>query len=194
MRKGTFLRTTEETNIGMDLCIDGKGEYLIDTGIGFFDHMLCLMSKHGLMDLKIKAKGDIHVDCHHTVEDVGIVLGKCVKEAVGDKKGIKRYGSAVVPMDEALVMVTLDLSGRAYTVFNGKFNSPNVGNMSTESVEEFFTAVAFNGEMNIHVNVLYGKNTHHIIEAIFKAFGRALREATTIDTKIKGIMSTKGSL
>lgn len=187
-------RKTNETNITIEVNLDGEGIYNIDTGIGFFDHMLTLAAKHGIMDLNIKAEGDLYVDAHHTVEDVGIALGKCIEKALGDKKGITRYGTSFLPMDETLAMVSMDLSGRPYLVFEAEFNSPMVGEMDTELVEEFFRAVAFNAGITLHAKVLYGKNTHHMIEALFKAFGRALREAVTKDERIKGVMSTKGSL
>jgi len=187
-------RNTNETNITIEINLDGEGIYNIDTGIGFFDHMLTLAAKHGIMDLNIKAEGDLYVDAHHTVEDVGIALGKCIEKALGDKKGITRYGTSFLPMDETLAMVSMDLSGRPYLVFEAEFNSPMVGEMDTELVEEFFRAVAFNAGITLHAKVLYGKNAHHMIEALFKAFGRALREAVTKDERIKGVMSTKGSL
>lgn len=187
-------RKTTETNITIEVNLDGEGIYNIDTGIGFFDHMLSLAAKHGIIDLSIKAEGDLYVDAHHTVEDVGIALGKCIEKALGDKKGITRYGTSFLPMDETLAMVSMDISGRPYLVFEAEFNSPMVGEMDTELVEEFFRALAFNAGITLHTKVLYGKNAHHMIEALFKAFGRALREAVTKDERIKGVMSTKGSL
>jgi imidazoleglycerol-phosphate dehydratase len=187
-------RKTNETNITIEVNLDGEGIYNIDTGIGFFDHMLTLAARHGIMDLNVKAEGDLYVDAHHTVEDVGIALGKCIEKALGDKKGISRYGTAFLPMDETLAMVSMDISGRPYLVFEAEFNSPMVGKMDTELVEEFFRAVAFNAGITLHAKVIYGKNAHHMIEALFKAFGRALREAATKDERIKGVMSTKGSL
>lgn len=194
MREASVERKTKETDIKINLSLDGEGKYDISTGIGFFDHMLNLMTKHGLLDLKIKAVGDLDVDCHHTVEDVGIVLGQCLKKALGDKKSIKRYGTSFVPMDETLASVSLDISGRAYLVFNHEFTVDKVGSMDTEIVEEFLRAFAFNAGITLHVRVLYGKNNHHIIEAIFKALGRAINEGVTIDNRIKGVMSTKGEL
>lgn len=194
LRKAEVCRLTGETDIVVEVNLDGEGTYTIDTGIGFFDHMLCLMSKHSITDLNIKAKGDLYVDGHHTVEDVGITFGKCIEKALGDKSGIKRYGTSFVPMDEALAMVSMDISGRPFLVFDAEFNSERVGEMDAELVEEFFRAVAVNAGITLHVKVLYGKNTHHMIEGIFKAFGRALREAVTKDERIKGVMSTKGSL
>lgn len=187
-------RETKETDINVEVNIDGEGKCNIDTGIGFFDHMLNLMAVHGGMDLKIKAKGDLYVDCHHTVEDVGITLGSCLKEALGDKVGIKRYGTAYTPMDESLAFVSLDISGRSYLVFDAEFTVDRVGGLDTEMVEEFFRALAFNAGITLHIKIMYGKNNHHKIEGIFKAFGRALKEAMTIDEKIKGVMSTKGVL
>lgn len=187
-------RETKETDIKVEVNLDGEGKCNIDTGIGFFDHMLNLMAVHGGMDLKVKAEGDLNVDCHHTVEDVGITLGTCLKEALGDKVSIKRYGTAYTPMDESLAFVSLDISGRAYLVFDGEFTVDRVGDLDTEMVEEFFRALAFNAGITVHIKIMYGKNNHHKIEAIFKAFGRALKEAMTIDEKIKGVMSTKGVL
>lgn len=194
MRAAQIDRKTSETDISIEINLDGSGKYDINTGIGFFNHMLCLMSKHGLMDVKIKAKGDLYVDSHHTVEDVGIAFGKCIEKALEDKSGIKRYGTVFLPMDEALAMVSMDISGRPYIVFDAEFNSDRVGEMDTELVEEFFRAVAFNAGITLHEKILYGKNSHHMIEALFKAFGKALKEAVTKDERIKGVMSTKGSL
>ena len=193
-REATISRNTNETKISMTLNIDGSGEFKGTTGIGFFDHMLNLFTKHGLLDLEVNCEGDLFVDCHHTVEDVGIVLGLCIKEALKDKAGIKRYGTSYLPMDETLAMVSLDLSGRAFLVFDAEFTMPMVGELQTEMVEEFFRAVAFNAGITLHGKVLYGKNNHHMIEALFKGFARALAEATTIDPRIKGVMSTKGSI
>ncbi len=195
MARSTELsRKTAETDIWLKLDIDGSGRSLIDTGIGFLDHMLTLFSKHGLLDLEVKASGDLNVDAHHTVEDIGIVLGQAVKNALGDKKSIKRYGMSCVPMDEALAAVTVDIGGRPYLVFNVKYTNEYVGDMETELVEEFFRAVSVNAGMNIHINVMYGNNNHHITEAVFKAFARALDEAATVDSRIEGVMSTKGIL
>lgn len=193
-RIAEIKRKTGETDITLSVNIDGNGKGEINTGIGFFDHMLNLFSRHGLFDLSVKANGDLYVDSHHTVEDVGIVLGQAVKEALGDKKSIKRYGTMFIPMDEALAMVSIDLSGRPFLVFDAEFTQDMVGNMDTELVEEFFRAVAFNAGMCLHIKVLYGSNNHHMIEAVFKAFGRALDEATKLDDRIEGVMSTKGSL
>jgi imidazoleglycerol-phosphate dehydratase len=193
-RFAEIKRKTGETDIVLSIELDGKGNTEIETGVGFFDHMLNLFSKHGLFNTNIKAIGDLHVDSHHTIEDVGIALGQAIKEALGDKKSIKRYGTMFLPMDESLAMVSIDLSGRPYLVFDAKFTQDSVGSMDTELVEEFFRAVAFNAGMNLHIKVLYGSNNHHMIEAIFKAFGRALDEATRLDERIEGVMSTKGSL
>ncbi|HOJ11495.1 MAG TPA: imidazoleglycerol-phosphate dehydratase HisB [Clostridiales bacterium] len=193
-RKAYIERKTNETNIKISINIDGEGKSSINTGIGFFDHMLDLFAKHGLFDLQIQAEGDLNVDCHHTVEDAGIVLGQAIKEALGDKKMIRRYGLSYVPMDEALAMVSLDLSGRPFLVYDGGFTSEKIGNLNTQMIEEFFRAAAFNSGITLHIKVLYGKNDHHKTEAIFKAFGRALDEATKQDERIKGVMSTKGIL
>lgn len=193
-RKAEISRKTNETDVYVKLNVNGRGKYEIDTGIGFLDHMLILFAKHGLFDISIKAKGDLYVDAHHTVEDIGIVMGQALKEALGDKSCVKRYGTAHVPMDEALAMVVLDLSGRPFLVFDARFTADRVGEMDTELVEEFFRAFAFNAGINLHIKVLYGSNNHHIIEAIFKAFGRALDEATVVDERIDGVMSTKGVL
>lgn len=195
MSRSTELsRKTAETDISLKLNIDGSGISTINTGIGFFDHMLTLFSKHGLLDLEVKACGDLQVDAHHTVEDTGIVLGQALKEALGDKKSIKRYGTSHVPMDEALAMVSLDFGGRPYLVCNVSYTNERVGDMDTELVEEFFRAVSTNAGMNLHINVLYGSNNHHIAEAVFKAFGRAVDEAARKDDRIEGVMSTKGTL
>lgn len=193
-RKSSISRNTFETSISVDMNIDGDGKYSIDTGMGFLDHMLTMISKHGMIDLNVKAKGDLNVDFHHTVEDIGIVIGKCIKEALGDKNHIKRYGTFFIPMDESLEMVSIDLSGRPYLVFDAEFKSQKIGDMDTELIEEFFRAVAFNSDMTLHVKSLYGKNTHHVIEGMFKAFGHAFREAYTIDNEINGVMSTKGTI
>ncbi|MFL0250374.1 imidazoleglycerol-phosphate dehydratase HisB [Clostridium neuense] len=194
VRKANIQRKTGETDISVELDLDGEGKYEIDTGIGFFDHMLSLMAKHGLLDLKVKAKGDTYVDSHHTVEDVGIVIGECIKKALSDKASINRYGTAFVPMDEALAQVSMDISGRPFLVFDAEFTTDKLGTFDTEMVEEFFRAVAFNSGITLHVRVLYGKNNHHMIEGAFKAFGRALCEAVSRNKRIKGVMSTKGML
>ncbi len=194
MRAAVIERETFETSIKCQINIDGTGENNISTGIGFFDHMLTHISKHGFMDITLKAKGDIEVDCHHTVEDVGIVLGKALQKALGDKKGIKRYGFFVLPMDEALILCSLDISGRPYLNFDAKFLTDRCGDMDMEMVEEFFRAVCTNCGMNLHIKMLEGKNSHHIAEGIFKAFGKALDMATSYDERINGVLSTKGML
>jgi imidazoleglycerol-phosphate dehydratase len=194
MRKSKIERKTKETEIKLELNIDGKGDSGIKTGIPFFDHMLTLMSKHGLFDLKIKAKGDLDVDFHHLVEDVGICIGKTVNEALGKKAGIRRYGFALTPMDEALAMIALDISGRGCLVFNAAAKKKEKNSFDLELAEEFFTAMSRSGNITLHINVLYGKNLHHIIEAMFKGVGRALGEAFSIDKRVKGIPSTKGKL
>ncbi len=195
MRKAKVERKTSETEVKINLNLDGEGKYSIDTSIPFLDHMLSLMCKHGLFDLNIKAKGDLEVDDHHTVEDVGIVLGKAFKQAIGDKKGISRYGEASVPMDEALASVSLDISGRPYLVYKVELNKKRkIKNFDTDLVEDFLQAFVSNSGITLHVSAPYGRNAHHIIEAIFKAMGRALRQAVAIDLRVKGIPSTKKSL
>lgn len=193
-RKAVINRKTNETDISMTLNLDGSGKANIITGIGFFDHMLNSFTRHGLFDMDCNVKGDLYVDTHHSIEDTGIVLGKAIKEAVGDKKSIKRYGSMMLPMDETLVLCALDLSGRPYLVFDGDFSTDRVGYFDTEMVKEFFYAVSYSAEMNLHLKVISGSNNHHIIEAMFKAFAKALDEATIIDPRITDLMSTKGSL
>lgn len=187
-------RKTGETEIECTLKLDGKGDSSIDTGVGFFDHMLKSFARHGLFDLELSCKGDIYVDCHHTVEDVGIVLGQAIREALGDKKSIRRYGDIILPMDEALIMCAIDLSGRPYLVFDGKFSSERVGYLDTQMVREFFYAVSYSAGMNLHIRQLSGENDHHIIEGMFKAFAKALDEATMKDSRIKTVLSTKGTL
>jgi len=193
-RSAKILRESNETNIEVRINLDGSGNYEGDTGIGFFDHMLNLFAKHGLLDLYVKAVGDLFVDSHHTIEDVGIVIGMAIKEALKGKEGIKRYGTSFVPMDETLASVSLDLSGRAYLVFDAEFTVDKIGGFDCEMVEEFFRAVATNGGITLHARVIYGKNNHHMVEALFKALGKALSEALTYDKRIKGVLSTKGSL
>ena len=193
-REAEIKRKTNETDISLKLELDGSGVSDIDTGIGFFDHMLERFSKHGFFDLEAKVAGDLAVDGHHTIEDTGIVLGTAIKKALGDKKGIKRYGSCILPMDETLVLCAVDLSGRPYLAFDADFTAERVGYMETEMVKEFFYAVSYKAKMNLHIKVLSGSNNHHIIEGMFKAFARALDEATGIDERITGILSTKGSL
>ncbi|MCB2318669.1 imidazoleglycerol-phosphate dehydratase HisB [Clostridium tagluense] len=193
-RQAKIERESSETKIDISINLDGSGKYECNTGIGFFDHMLCLFAKHGLLDLYVAVAGDLNVDSHHTIEDVGIVLGSVIKEAMKGKDGIKRYGTSFVPMDETLATVSLDLSGRAYLVFEGDFTVDLIGSFDTEMVEEFFRAVAVNAGITLHARVLYGKNNHHMVEALFKAFGKALSEALTYDDRIKGVLSTKGCL
>ncbi len=193
-RQSSIKRTTSETDIQLTLNIDGKGEANVDTGIGFFDHMLKSFAKHGLFDLDVKVKGDLIVDCHHTIEDVGIVLGEAIKEAVGDKKSIRRYGDIILPMDEALILCAVDLSGRPYLVFDGTFTSDRVGYFDTQMVKEFFYAISYAAGMNLHLKQISGENDHHIIEGMFKAFAKALDEATVKDSRITSVLSTKGSL
>ncbi len=193
-RSASISRKTSETDIELVLDIDGSGETEIDTGIGFFDHMLNSFARHGLFNLKLKVKGDLHVDCHHTIEDTGIVLGEAIKKALGDKKSIKRFGSFLLPMDETLVMCAIDLSGRPYFVYNAEFNTDRVGYFDTEMVKEFFYAVSYSAGMNLHIKEMYGENAHHVIEAMFKAFARALDEATMIDSRVTGLPTTKGAL
>ena len=187
-------RKTAETQVAVKLNPDGEGKCEIDTGIGFLDHMLTLFAKHGFMDLAVKAKGDLEVDCHHTVEDIGIVLGEALKEAMGDKAGIHRYGNCFIPMDETLAQVCLDFSGRPFLIFGAEIPKIKLGNYETEMTEEFFRAVAMNCGLTLHIRVLYGSNVHHIIEAIFKAFARSVAEAAAVDLRVKGVMSSKGVL
>ena len=194
MRTASIERNTFETKIKLSINLDAQEPVEIDTGVGFFDHMLTLFARHSRLSLVVKVDGDLHVDSHHTVEDVGIVLGQAIKEALGDKAGINRYGTSFVPMDETLGMASLDLSGRAYLVFDASFDNPKLGAFDTELVEEFFQALAFNLQMNLHLKILHGKNSHHKAESLFKATGRALREAITINPDIKGVNSTKGML
>ena len=193
-RTASIERVTGETAIKAALTLDGSGQTAVATGIGFFDHMLILLGKHGLFDLTVAAKGDLEVDGHHTVEDTGIVLGQVLAKALGDKTGIKRYGTAFVPMDEALAMVSLDISGRPYLVFDAVLPSERVGQFDSELTEEFLRALSLHAGLTLHVRLLSGKNTHHMIEAIFKALGRALDEATRQDDRIQGVMSTKGMI
>lgn len=194
IRTATIKRTTAETGIQMTLLVDGSGQSAVSTSVPFLDHMLTLFTRHGLFDLSVQASGDTDIDFHHTVEDVGIVLGQVFREALGDKQGIRRYGFARVPMDEALADVTVDLSGRPYLVYNVKIAAATVGSFDTELTREFFQAFANSCGCNLHLNLLYGDNAHHIIEACFKAFARALDTATTLDDRISGVMSTKGLL
>ena len=194
MRIGKLNRTTNETRIDVDLNLDGMGNTEISSGIGFFDHMLNLFAAHGQFDLKVNCTGDLHVDGHHSIEDIGIALGTALKTALGDKRGITRYGTFFLPMDETLALVSLDISGRPFLVCEIGELAPMVGNFDTELVEEFLRAFAFNAGLTLHVKIIHGKNSHHKIEAIFKALGHALKSAVTIDEKIHGIPSTKGIL
>ena len=193
-RVADVTRKTQETDIKVSLNLDGSGTSNITTGIGFFDHMLQGFTKHGFYDMDVTVKGDLHVDGHHTVEDTGIVLGQAISKALGDKKGIKRYGSMILPMDETLVMCAIDLCGRPYFVMDAEFSAPMVGDFDTQLVKEFFYAVSYSAAMNLHIKVLNGSNDHHKIEAIFKAFAKALDEASMIDPRIEGVLSTKGAL
>lgn len=194
IRESRIKRETKETNVDVHINIDGQGENNINTGIGFLDHMLEQISRHGFFNMEIKAEGDLHVDYHHTVEDIAIVMGQTLGKALGDKQGIKRYATIFTPMDEALSMVSIDLSGRPYLHLDVEFTGHRTGNFEVQLVEEFFRALAFNSGMTLHIKCIHGRNDHHIIESIFKAFGRALDEATSIDNRIKGVMSTKGKL
>ena len=193
-RRAEIERKTAETQISIKLNLDGEGTCDIATGIGFLDHMLTLLAKHSFMDLTVKAKGDLEVDSHHTVEDIGIVLGEALQEALGDKAGIHRYGNCFIPMDETLAQVCLDFSGRPFLVFDAEIPKIQLGNYDTEMTEEFFRAVAVHCGLTLHIRVLYGSNVHHIIEAIFKAFARAVAEAAAVDPRVKGVMSSKGVL
>ncbi len=194
-RKAEIVRKTGETDIKLMLNLDGKGDAQIDTGIGFFDHMLNSFARHGFFDLDVKASGDIMVDCHHTIEDTGIVLGQAIAKAIGDKEGIERFGSFMLPMDDALVLCAIDLSGRPYLSFDMNFTTDRVGYMDTEMVKEFFYAVSYSAGMNIHLKQISGENNHHIIEAAFKAFAKALDIATGKNERLEGkVLSTKGSL
>ena len=194
MRTASIKRKTSETDIAITLNLDGTGKADIETGIGFLDHMLKSFAKHGFFDLTVKVKGDLYVDCHHTIEDTGIVLGEAIKEALGDKKSIKRYGSMLLPMDETLVLCAIDLSGRPYLNFKGEFTTDRVGDFDTEMFREFFYAVSYSAGMNLHIKQLDGDNNHHIIEAMFKAFAKAIDEAVSIDPRIIDVLSTKGAL
>lgn len=193
-RTAVVSRKTGETDIGITLSLDGTGKAEVSTGIGFFDHMLNSFARHGLFDLKVSVKGDLEVDSHHTIEDTGIVLGQAIREAVGEKKGIKRFGNFVLPMDETLILCALDLSGRPYLKENLQFSVEKVGDFDTEMVHEFFYAVSYSAGMNLHLKQLDGGNNHHIIEAAFKAFAKALDEAVSYDERICDVLSTKGSL
>jgi imidazoleglycerol-phosphate dehydratase len=193
-RTAIIDRQTRETQIHLELNLDGAGQGSWNTGVGFFDHMLELFARHGAFDLTVEAKGDLHVDQHHTVEDVGICLGQAIKQALGDKQGIRRYGHFTLPMEETLCTTAIDLSGRYYLVFQAQFPSPKIGQFDTELVEDFWQAVAANALCNLHVQVPYGRNSHHISEAIFKCAARALRMAVEPDPRMTGVPSTKGTL
>ncbi|GGH72528.1 imidazoleglycerol-phosphate dehydratase [Compostibacillus humi] len=194
MRQAKISRNTKETEIELELNIDGTGKASIDTGIGFFDHMLTLLAKHGLFDLTVKCRGDLEVDQHHSVEDVGIALGQAFHQAIGNKEGINRYASVTIPMDESLSTVTVDISGRPYLVYRVEGLKDKVGNFDTELVEEFFQGFTNNAKINLHIQLAYGRNTHHCIESIFKGFGRALDQASLLNPRIQGVPSTKGLL
>ncbi|MCH5259251.1 MAG: imidazoleglycerol-phosphate dehydratase HisB [Lachnospiraceae bacterium] len=193
-RNANIIRKTKETDINMSLTLDGTGKSDVKTGIGFFDHMLEGFAKHGFFDLTVSVNGDLNVDGHHTVEDTGIVLGTAIKEALGDKVGIKRYGSFILPMDDALCLCAIDLCDRPYLSFKCDFPVERVGNLDTELVKEFFYAVSYSAGMNIHLKMMSGSNAHHMVEAMFKAFGKALDEAVSYDERITGVLSTKGAL
>ena len=193
-RKATVERNTNETKIRISIDLDGSGKRRIHTGVGFFDHMLDGFARHGLFDLDVECQGDLEIDCHHTIEDIGIVLGEAIGKAVGDKKGISRYGQCLLPMDEALVLCAVDLGGRPYLVFDADFTDSKCGDMDTQMAREFFYAVSYSARMNIHLKKIYGQNDHHIMEAMFKAFARSLRSACEKDPRVTGIPSTKGML
>ncbi|MGN0378641.1 MAG: imidazoleglycerol-phosphate dehydratase HisB [Butyrivibrio sp.] len=193
-RYAKITRKTSETDIVIEIELDGSGKADINTGIGFFDHMLNSFARHGLFDLAVKVEGDLNVDCHHTVEDTGIALGEAIKEALGDKKSIKRFGSFMLPMDESLVLCAIDLSGRPYFVYDADIKAERVGEFDTEMAREFFYAISYSAGMNLHIKELYGSNAHHTIEAMFKSFARALDAAVSTDPRVDGIPSTKGAL
>ncbi|MDD6618249.1 MAG: imidazoleglycerol-phosphate dehydratase HisB [Lachnospiraceae bacterium] len=193
-REATVERNTKETQIQLTYRVDGTGKADIQSGVGFFDHMLDGFTRHGLFDLWLRVNGDLQVDDHHTIEDTGIVLGTAIKEAIGDKKGICRYGSCILPMDETLVLCAVDLSGRPYFVFDGAFSGDKMGDMSTQMVREFFYAISYTAGMNLHLKVLSGGNDHHVAEAMFKSFAKALDQATMFDPRITDVLSTKGTL
>lgn len=193
-RSARCERSTKETEIVVELEIDGTGKYEIHTGIGFFDHMLEGFAKHGFFDLKVRIDGDLQVDGHHSVEDCGIVLGQAIREAIGDKRGMKRFGQCILPMDETLVLCAIDMGGRPWLNFDAKFSTDRVGYLDTELVHEFFYAVSYSAGMNLHIKVLDGQNNHHMVEAMFKAFARALDEATGLDGRFSDVLSTKGTL
>ena len=193
-RIGSCVRNTKETQIELEINLDGSGEAAVDTGIPFFDHMLNGFARHGLFDLRVRVKGDLEVDCHHTVEDTGIVLGEAIAQALGDKAGIKRYGSFLLPMDETLALCAIDLSGRPYLNYDVCFTTEQIGTLDTEMIREFFYAVSYSAAMNLHLKILDGINNHHMAEALFKSFAKSLDEATAFDPRITDVLSTKGSL
>lgn len=193
-RTATIRRETKETNIQITINLDGSGQYQIETGVGFLDHMLTAVAVHGLFDLTVMANGDLHIDAHHTIEDVGIVLGQAIDQALADRAGIRRTAHAYVPMDEALGFVALDFSGRPYTVFHATWNTPAIGQMPTDLVQHFFESVAVHARLTLHAKAVDGRNDHHQAEALFKAFARAMREAVEIDSRRKGVASTKGTV
>lgn len=194
-RRAKVTRTTKETDITIDFSLDGTGECKVDSGIGFFDHMLDAFTRHGLFNMSAQIKGDLQVDCHHTIEDTGIVLGSAIKKACGSKAGMKRYGSCILPMDESLVLVAIDLCNRPYLSFDAEFPTEKIGYMDTEMVKEFFYAISYSAGMNLHIKVITPGNSHHMCEAMFKGFAKALDEATTIDPRLQNsAMTTKGSI
>ena len=193
-RIGSCTRNTKETEISLSINLDGQGKNQINTGIPFFDHMLNGFARHGLFDLEVRVKGDLEVDCHHTVEDTGIVLGQAIAGALGDKAGIRRYGSCILPMDETLALCAIDLSGRPYFKYDVEFTAERLGGLDTEMVKEFFYAVSYSAAMNLHLKMLDGGNNHHMAEVLFKAFGKALDAATMEEPRMQGVWSTKGSM
>ncbi|MGN8738743.1 imidazoleglycerol-phosphate dehydratase HisB [Bilifractor sp. HCP3S3_D3] len=193
-RTATVTRNTKETQITVTINLDGTGKTDLDTGVGFFNHMLDGFARHGLFDLTIHVNGDLNVDDHHTIEDTGIVLGTAIRQACGEKKGIRRFGSCILPMDETLVLTAIDLSGRPYFVYDADFTTDRMGDMSTQMVREFFYAISYSAEMNLHMKVMYGENDHHKAEALFKSFAKSLDQATSPDSRITDVLSTKGSL
>ena len=194
MRESHITRTTRETDIDLTFSLDGSGKTNLSSGIGFFNHMLDAFCRFAQADLSLHCQGDLDVDAHHTVEDIGICLGRAIRDALGDRVGIRRTGSAYMPMDESLAFCALDISGRPYLVFDAEFSSPMCGQLDTQLADEFFRAVAVNAGLTLHMKVLYGKNDHHKMEALFKAFGLALRDAAAVDQRIQGVLSTKGTL
>ena len=194
MRTAEITRKTKETDITVKVDLDGTGISDISTGIGFFDHMLTSFAKHAFIDLTVRVEGDLHVDGHHSVEDTGIVIGEALKQAFGNKEGIKRYGSCILPMDETLVMCAIDLCGRPYLNYDLNFTMPRIGELDSELIREFFYAISYSAGMNLHIKVLSGNNSHHIAEAMFKAFAKALDEASSFDDRITSVLSTKGTL